>query len=89
MNKNLVLRHRQYCRSLLRKLKEQPCSECGNSFPSIVMDFHHINPATKFKGVSQLATQGSLIRMLKEIEKCILLCANCHRLRTYEEKLGV
>lgn len=60
--------------------KSKPCMDCGGSFPSCVMDFHHRDPRDKNFDVSQGATHGRRV-VLVEIEKCDLLCANCHRMR--------
>jgi len=46
--------------------------------PSIY-DYHHVNPATKFQSVTTMMG-GSLVKLHAEADKCILLCANCHRI---------
>ena len=61
-----------------------PCVDCGVLYPPYVMDFDHRDPSTKIDKVSRLASQTtSRERLLAEIEKCDLVCANCHRERTY------
>lgn len=58
------------------------CVECGESrdIPCIY-DFHHIDPATKDFTIAKTV---KLFEVLKpELDKCILLCANCHRIRHY------
>lgn len=59
--------------------KTTPCVSCGESDP-VVIDFHHLNEETKFKGVGDMV-QGnySLNKIQEEIDKCICLCSNCHR----------
>ena len=42
------------------------------------LDFHHRNPKLKIKSVAQMVTH-SMEAIMKEIEKCDLICANCHR----------
>lgn len=55
------------------------CIKCGES-DIACLDFHHIDPKTKDDTVSRLlAYLRSKERILKEIEKCEVLCANCHR----------
>ena len=54
------------------------CSACGNKYPLSVYDFHHID--TKIENPSHLIANASLEVIAKELEKCILLCANCHRI---------
>lgn len=78
-------------RSILRRqLKEDciklmggKCMVCGYNSHLEAMDFHHINPEKKEYGISQIMnkaiTNKTLLTFLKkEIEKCILLCSNCH-----------
>ena len=70
-------------RALLAQLKSQPCMDCGQSYPPYVMDFDH-RRGTKVFDVSTNSMWG-LQAVLTEIEKCDLVCANCHRIRTYKE----
>lgn len=58
------------------------CLDCNNSFPMQVYDFHHLDPTTKEKSPSQL--WGHKWETIKqELDKCVMLCANCHRLRHF------
>lgn len=52
-------------------------------FPSVCMEFDHRDHSQKSDRVTRLA-QFSLRRMYEEIEKCDLVCANCHRIRTFK-----
>lgn len=63
----------------VRRIKEQtPCS-CGESHVAC-LDFHHRDPSQKKGNVMILAASGASIRSLDaEIDKCDVLCANCHR----------
>ena len=55
------------------------CSRCGyNKYPE-VLEFHHKNPSMKDFNVSSKGHCRSWKRVQQEIEKCDLLCANCHR----------
>jgi len=56
------------------------CSKCGISYPLAVYDFHHILTGTKEADPGSIIRDGSLERITEEISKCVLLCANCHRL---------
>ncbi len=64
-----------------------PCMDCGQYFPACVMDFDHRDPSQK-KGrgyrVSALVTIGARLKVFTEIEKCDLVCSNCHRIRTHK-----
>jgi len=55
------------------------CSKCGESHPS-TLDFHHKNPNEKEFNISNELYNGyDVEKIKKEIEKCIVLCSNCHR----------
>lgn len=55
------------------------CERCGENHPAC-LDFHHIDSKEKRYLVSRMPGVGASINtMLKEIEKCIVLCSNCHR----------
>lgn len=77
-------RHERYAK--IQVLKEaSPCIDCGKSFPYVAMDFDHRDPSTKVAEVSTLVKNcSSWDRVLEEIAKCDLVCACCHRLRTYK-----
>lgn len=47
------------------------------------MHFDHRNPIDKTAAISALVTGGNRERILEEIKKCDLVCANCHADRTY------
>ena len=61
------------------------CQKCGGVFSLSVYDFHHLGD--KEDSPSNLIANSSLERIAAEIEKCILLCANCHRIE-HETQLG-
>ena len=67
-------------------LSQHPCNECGESNP-IVLEFDHKDGTTKRGAISDMACKSFSIESLKEeIEKCVVLCANCHRLRTAKQQ---
>jgi hypothetical protein len=55
------------------------CILCGFSHPD-ALDFHHRDPAQKEMEVSKTTRGWSIERIKKEIDKCDVLCANCHRI---------
>ena len=67
-------------RAKLNVLKADPCADCHECFHHAAMDFDHAR-GEKYKGVSAMWSY-SWARVLEEIAKCDLVCANCHRLRT-------
>jgi hypothetical protein len=65
-------------RNLITKAKDKPCELCGIKYHPNVMQFHHKDPATKVASISCLERRASVKDLLDEIQKCSLLCANCH-----------
>jgi len=68
----------------INNLKNVPCMDCHQTFPPICMEFDHRDPNTKLASISQLI---GIVRsyweiIQQEINKCDIVCANCHRLRT-------
>lgn len=72
-------------RGIIRKLqlielKGNGCSICGYNNNISALDFHHIDSSTKeFQLDKRTLGNTSMERILLEVDKCILLCANCHR----------
>jgi predicted HNH restriction endonuclease len=64
------------------------CMRCGYSKCPEALDFHHKNPTEKDFNVSKKGHCRSWERVKKEIEKCSLLCANCHREIHVEQNLA-
>lgn len=69
-------------REVVRDLKRQPCTDCGGRFPPCVMDFDHVR-GTKVRSIGRLVAYGHEAGLRAELEKCELVCANCHRVRTH------
>jgi len=76
----------QAFREWLNSLKNQPCKDCGRTFPHVAMDFDHVQ-GEKVAGIAQMWSWGRE-RVVAEIAKCDLVCANCHRVRTYSHEHG-
>jgi hypothetical protein len=69
--------YREQIQVMSRKAKSQPCQRCGGSFPIAAMEFHHRDPSIK---TSEVCNASTLNRAIKELAKCDVLCAICHRL---------
>ena len=70
---------------LLEYLSARQCVDCGEKDP-IVMEFDHIDPKTKTKKINKmLSGHYSWETIMKEINKCEIRCANCHRRKTYHQ----
>jgi len=54
------------------------CAFCDES-TLCCLDFHHLDPKQKDLSVSRLSFAKSKDRMLKEMQKCVVVCSNCHR----------
>ena len=61
------------------------CSHCGYNKYAVALDFHHVDRADKFQNVSSYwrTSMKQFKKIREEWKKCIVLCANCHRI---EEK---
>lgn len=55
------------------------CEKCGYDKYIGAFDFHHINPLEKEYGISKVKHNTFNEKIKNELDKCILLCANCHR----------
>ena len=55
------------------------CALCGYDKIPNSLEFHHIDPTTKSFGIASNGTCHDLETDLQEVQKCILVCANCHR----------
>ena len=55
------------------------CQVCGYDRCIEALEFHHLDPSQKDFGISKKGYTRSWEKVKEEVEKCILLCANCHR----------
>lgn len=67
-------------RALILQAKSHPCVDCGEMPPPVAMDFDHVRG--KSRNVADLSPNSSPKTVLREIAKCDLVCARCHRVRT-------
>lgn len=76
-----VLKSRRNKQNIVAEHKrERGCLVCGLNEP-VALDFHHTDPSVKDSTISNLfANNASIETIFKEIEKCIILCANHHRM---------
>lgn len=66
-------------------LKDNPCTKCGESDPR-VLEFDHRGDDVKVANVAQMIVKVRSWKAIQdEIAKCDVLCANCHRRKTYEQ----
>ena len=85
---NVVNRNRKHRKVLqnyvIQYLNNHPCTDCGNT-DLRVLEFDHLPQFIKSKDISRLlACCVSVSTLEKEIAKCDVVCANCHKIRTVE-----
>ena len=61
------------------------CEICGYDKNYAVLEFHHLDPSQKDFGISQNGNTRSWEEIKTELDKCIMVCANCHRELHYPE----
>jgi hypothetical protein len=82
-------RHTKEYRNALREylwnyLLTHPCIDCGEKDP-VVLEFHHLGE--KDMAISEMVTRiTSIERLEEELRKTTVLCANCHRKITAQER---
>jgi hypothetical protein len=82
---NARVRRLEWSEKLWRFLLDHPCIDCGESDP-VVLEFDHRDKSGKVREIQWLVhTTTRWDKVLLEIEKCDVRCANCHRRRTAEQ----
>jgi hypothetical protein len=74
---------------MLDRLRDVPCADCGGRFSPCSMDFDLRDPREKISGVPALIGRAGDGRILAEVAKCDIVCANCHRTRTIRHRDAV
>ena len=74
-----VKRRREKTKQILIEYKGGRCQICGYDKCIGALEFHHLNPLEKEFGIGQDGITRSLEKNKEEVDKCILVCANCHR----------
>jgi hypothetical protein len=71
----------------VRDLKDStPCKDCGEFKPYYVMHFDHLGLEKKLFNISSNVTAVGRAKLQAEIDKCDLLCSNCHGIRTWKRQ---
>jgi hypothetical protein len=80
----------KFIREIIQKAKEgKTCVHCGQAYAPWVLQFDHLDASEKEAAVANMAARGaSVARVLKEIAKCEIVCANCHADRTYRRRIA-
>lgn len=72
-------------RQVVRDAKNKPCFDCGILYPYWIMQFDHVRGIKNFN-IGTMWYKKGLQKILEEIEKCDIVCANCHAERTFRRK---
>ena len=73
-----VSRRRRLLKVKAIEYKGGECSKCGYNKCVDALEFHHLNPSQKDFGIGSGSTK-SWEKIKKELDKCILVCSNCHK----------
>lgn len=76
--KQAVIKRRKKVLQMAIEYKGGACAMCGYNRCSRALCFHHIDPSTKSFGVSANGMTRAWEKTRKELDKCVLLCSNCH-----------
>ena len=74
-----VQKRRKKVRMMAVAYKGGRCEKCGYDRCMEALEFHHTNPAKKDFSISSKGYTRSWKRVQDELDKCAILCANCHR----------
>ena len=79
-NKGRIVRRRDEVGRIKREAKDVPCADCGIKYPYYVMQFDHVRGVKLFNLGN---TNSGIKKVIEEIAKCEVVCANCHMERTH------
>lgn len=74
-----VRKRRKKVRQMAIDYKGGRCENCGYDRCAEALEFHHRDSSGKDFSISNKGYTRSWIRVKEELDKCDLLCANCHR----------
>lgn len=89
--KTINFKHQNYTAQQARGLERKKqlieiaggeCCDCGYKRNISALEFHHLNPDEKSFGIDlRKCSCAKWDRLVEEVRKCVLICANCHRER--------
>lgn len=77
---NQALRRQQKYKAQAVEHKGGKCIVCGFNLYFGALEFHHLDPSKKEAGINKLTRSPQTKQVLQELDKCVLVCANCHRM---------
>jgi len=81
-----VQKRRDKIKLMAIEYKGGKCEICGYNKCVDALEFHHLNPEEKDFGISEKGYTRSFDEVKQELDKCIMVCANCHRELHSQEK---
>ncbi len=77
-NRDSSLAWKMKLKEIIREAKNVPCPDCNERYPYMCMEFDHVRGQKEFN-IGQSSANVSKDRLLREMQKCEVVCANCHR----------
>ncbi|QWY83980.1 HNH endonuclease [Microbacterium phage A3Wally] len=85
--KNKAKKRNEETRQWVRDVKEaSPCADCGEFKPYYIMHFDHLGIEPKLFNISENVLTLGRAKIQAEIDKCELVCSNCHGIRTWKRQ---
>ena len=78
-NVESVVRRRKKLKAMALEYKGGRCAKCDYDRCSAALEFHHEDPDFKEFGICESGNTRSWDAVKEELDKCVLLCSNCHR----------
>ena len=78
-------------KDFIQRIKSKSeCCKCGLNHKPYLLEFHHLDPSTKYKSITDLQFNAYSMKLIKEeIRKCVMVCRNCHMKFHYLERQGI
>lgn len=81
-------RSRTLAKRKIWEIKEESgCVDCKEKYPHYMLEFDHLPEFEKLDSPTQIMHKYSWERAMEEISKCDIVCANCHKIRTWQRYL--
>ena len=82
------LRRRRAKQQALYAMFDNKCQSCGlEEYEVGFFEFHHTNPKEKDREIGSMLNSASFEKVLEEVEKCVMLCPNCHKREHMKESM--
>lgn len=82
-NQRMKDKRNQKIKYIQQYKQERGCMDCGENYPYWILELDHAR-GVKVSNLSKMVATHNMTDILIEIEKCDVVCANCHRIRTWQ-----